>query len=412
MSVALFHRVSEQIERGYGPLVWPSCVVRRLAVLVTGLVAAQTTVLAKVASEVLALGITGATLAESVERGLRRTLSDGRLDAHAYQQTLGEAVDWDSDRRSGEPVVLALDESSQDDRIHLVRLALPYWGGSVAVAWALWEQNQPLPAGMYWPHLEAVLAAAAVVIPADLSVVVTADRAYDIPAFLDRVAAVGWHWWVRAKARSDLRYRDQRGHETALRDQVRTHLPHPGTRWKGRGQVFKAAGWRAARVVGVWATGHQDPLVVLTDLPARWQVLRVYDRRYWIEPGFRADKTAGWGWEDSGVVGVAHQQVVVLAMAWASLLMMVVGVTEAQERLDRLRSRPLTARRSGWWGRGVERAKHAVFTLGLRRIHRWLVRALPDGFTWRLPYPIAPAWNHQWRHAQIARNLAGPSVRP
>lgn len=412
MSAAVFHMVYEQIERSHGPLAWPSSVVRRLAVLVTGVVAGQTTVLAKVAAEVLALGLTQATLAESVERGLRRTLSDRRITPASYQQTAAHTVDWSDFRGRGEPVVLALDESSQDGRIHLPRLALPYWGGSVPLTWALWEQNEPLPQGTYWEQVTTVLAQAAALIPADLAVVVTADRAYDIPAFVDRVTAQGWHWCVRAKARSDLRYRDHLGRQTALRGLVAAHLPRPGTRWKGRGQVFKAAGWRTASVVGVWAAGQQEPLVVLTDLPARWEVLRVYDRRYWIEPGFRADKTAGWGWEASGVVGVAHQQVLVLAMAWASLVMMMGGVTEATHRLARLRGRPRTARRGGWWGRVVEHAKHAVFTLGLRAILRWLLPTPPIPFCWVLPEPTACAWNHRWRQAQIARNLAGSTVRP
>lgn len=37
------------------------------------------------------------------------------------------------------------------------------------------------------------------VLPAGLEIVVMADRAYDIPAFLDRGAGHGWHWVVRVK---------------------------------------------------------------------------------------------------------------------------------------------------------------------------------------------------------------------
>lgn len=157
-------------------------------------------------------------------------------------------------------MVLAVDESSKGAEVHLLRVSLPYRGASLPLAWAVWEQNRPLPAG--------------------LPVVVVADRAYDIPAFVDRVAAYGGHWAVRCKANGSMRVRDRRGREQAVRDLARRHLPGPGRRWKGRGQAFKEAGWREASLVGVWGRGQKAPLVVLTDLPARWRVLRPYQRRF------------------------------------------------------------------------------------------------------------------------------------
>lgn len=182
----------------------------------TGVLTAKTTVLAQVASAVLTLGVAGATVAESVEQGLRRTLSDGRIERMGDAQTPRAAVDWAALRAAALPVVLALNDSSRDDRLHVQRLSLTYWGGSVPVAWAVWEQHLPLPEGADWQQVEAVLAAAARVISPDLAVVVTTDRAFDIAPFGDRVAAHGWHWVVRAKARSDLRYRDHQGREHAL----------------------------------------------------------------------------------------------------------------------------------------------------------------------------------------------------
>lgn len=412
VSEALFHVVREQIEQATHAPVWRASMVRRLTILVTGILAAKTTVLAQVASEVQTLGITRAQLPESVERGLRRTLADDRLDAQGYTRTLATAVDWDALRRAGRRVVLVLDDSSQDDRIHLLRLSLAYWGGSVPLAWAVWEQNVPLPDGYYWQQVEQVLAAAAQVIPPDLAVVVTADRAFDVAPFVDRVATHGWHWLARAKAHGDLRFRDQRGQVRPLREVVAQYLPRAGSRWKARGWVFKKAGWRAASVVAVWATGHAEPLVVISDLAARWELAGQYGRRFWIEPGFRNDKTAGWQWEHSGVVGVGHQQVIVLAMAWATLLTVAVGVADAGARLHRLRQRPLWPRHTGWWGRVVQRARHSVFTLGLRRLGLWRGAGSSPPLAWVLPEPAASSWNDRWRSAQIARNLAGRTVRP
>jgi hypothetical protein len=411
-SVALFHVVCRQIEQATVAPGWGAWAVRRLALLVTGILAAKTTVLAQVAADLQTLGITRATLPESVERGLRRTLADGRLDAQGYTGTLTTAVDWQALRRNGQPVVVAIDESSQDDRIHLLRLSLTCWGGAVPVAWAVWEQNVPVPEGFYWQQVDAVLATAAHSIPSDLAVVATADRAFDVAPFVDRATAQGWHWLVRAKARGDLRFRDQRGCERPLREVVQQYVPRPGCRWKGRGWVFKKAGWRAASVVAVWAVGHAEPLVVISDLPPRWELLGLYGRRFWIEASFRADKTTGWQWEASGVSGLAHQRVLVLAMAWATLLTVVVGIADATGRLQRLRRRPWRRRPAGWWGCVVERARVSVFTLGLRRLGAWRGPTPPAPLSWVLPDLAGPAWNDRWRSAQIARNLAAIPVRP
>jgi hypothetical protein len=385
--------------------------LHRLAVLVTALLSAQTTVLAKLAAEVVALGLTATRQPDCAARGLRRTLTDTALtDPGAYQASVRAVVDWEALRRTGRPVLLIMDESSRGDQIHLLRLGLAYRGGSVPVAWALWRQNVPLPAGQYWEQVEAVLTQARRVVPADLAVVVTADRAYDVPAFVDRVGALGWHWVVRAKARSALRYRPHQGPVRPLAQILHRTVAHPGQRWKGRGAVFKKAGWRPASVVAHWAPGEHEPVVVLTDLPPRWAVLALYDRRFWIEPSFRSDKRHGWDWEASGIQGVPHHTALVLAMAWATLVATCVGAAEATLRLARLRARPWHTRRAGWDGRVVEHARHSLLTMGLRLVRRWLLSSAPP-LPWHLDTPDARSWNDCWQQAQIARNLAH-AVRP
>jgi hypothetical protein len=74
----LYHTITQQITAATvrAPLPRPS--LRRLALLVTGLVAAQSTVLARIAVELFALHLTAAT-AESIGRRLRRILSDPLL---------------------------------------------------------------------------------------------------------------------------------------------------------------------------------------------------------------------------------------------------------------------------------------------------------------------------------------------
>lgn len=400
-SEGLYHAVFERLAPGMGAAGLGRPAVRRLALLITGIIGAQSCVLAQIAAALFTLELTRAREPEHMERGLRRTLSDARLTpAACYQRELATMLDWAGLLRGSRRVVLALDESSHTDRYHLLRMSLPYWGGALPLAWAVWAQNVAQPGGHYWQELDRVLDQVATLLPPGVEVVVVADRAYDIAPFVDRLHTRGWHWVIRAKADGALRFRDARGRERGVRELVRQRLRGPGSRWRARGQVFKKAGWRAASVVGVWAPGTQERLVVLTDLRPRWAVVRLYDRRFWIEPGFRTDKSHGWQWESSQVQGVAHQARLLVAMAWASLLMLALGVTQAQQRLARLAQRGR--------GRGHPRpARHSLFTLGLRAIGPWLYGCTHGPLPWHLPELDAPSWRRRWDHAQAYQLIFG-----
>ncbi len=410
--VALYQEVEQQMLTITAEADLRVTSVRRLALLVTGIIAAKSCVLAQVAAELAALHLTEARWAESIARRLRRTLNDPALTAATcYEPVLPRVIDWPAVLRGSRRAVLIVDESSKEDEVHLFRVSLAYWGGSLPLAWAVWEQNQPLPDGYYWQTVDAILARIAVLVPAGLEVVVVADRAYDIPAFVDRIAGYGWHWVVRCKAGSSLRWREYQGREGELRALVARHLPGPGRRWKARGQVFKAAGWRDASVVGVWAPGHAERLVVLSDLPAQWAVLRLYGRRFWIEPGFRADKRKGWQWEDSQVQGVAHHERLLLGMAWASLVALCLGVQEAKARLAALAERPIRVRAGRPCPGQPQHARDSLFTLGLRRVRQWLYQAWAGAFPWRLADLDTESWTAQWQFHQAYR-LIFQTVRP
>jgi hypothetical protein len=318
-------------------------------------------------------------------------------------------LDWPTLLRGRRTVTLALDESSQNAAIHLLRVSLLYWGGALPLAWRIWPQNVPQADGHYWQQVDAVLAELAALLPAGVRVVLVADRAYDIPPIVDRLTAYGWHWVLRAKAGSSLCFRDHRGQEHALKTLIARHVGRPGQRWKARGAVFKGAGWRAASVVAVWAPGQQQPLVVLTDLPPRWAGRRQYDHRFWIECGFRSDKSHGWQWEHSGVQGVGHHERLLLAMAWASLIALAIGVQHAQQRLAA--PPPLRRKHQPRPGR-PQRAKHSVFTLGLRALRAWLFGAAPRLLPWHLPELDAPSWLTRWHAHQAHRLLFTQTVRP
>ena len=144
----LFHEVFQRIRTTATPQQLPYAACVRLALLVTGLLAAKSTVLAQIAAELEALHLTAATQTERIERRLRRTLNDAHLTPRAcYDPLLKEVIDWQQVLRHSRRVVVSLDESTKTDQVHLFRARLPSWGGSLPLAWEVWAQTVPLPEG-------------------------------------------------------------------------------------------------------------------------------------------------------------------------------------------------------------------------------------------------------------------------
>ena len=127
--------------------------------LITGILAAKSYVIAQVAAELDALALTRATTADSIARRLRRTLNDPHLDqATCYAPVLHHLLDWDEVLRGQRRIILIVDESSKADDVHLFRVSSALLGRpSLPLAWCVWQQNVALPAGYYWTAVDAVL---------------------------------------------------------------------------------------------------------------------------------------------------------------------------------------------------------------------------------------------------------------
>lgn len=136
-------------------------------------------------------------------------------------------------------------------------------------------------------------------------------------------------------------------------------------------------------------------------------MLALYNRRFWIEPGFRNDTSKGWQWESCQVVGVAHHERLLLGMAWASLVAIVVGVEAVGEEVARLARRK---RRKAL--PQVRHARESVFTMGLRGIREWLYHATRCALHWQLSKLDAPSWERQWHQHQSFYLIFGSPVRP
>jgi hypothetical protein len=382
--------------------------LKRLALLSVGIVAAHSCVIQKVSAHLFALHLTDADKPESVARRMRRTVDDARLDSRTcYEPLLAEIIDWQVVLQGNKTVVLVVDESSKEDEIHRLRVGLCYWGGVLHLVQEVWEQNCAQPEGHYWKTVDDVLTRVQKILPEGLTVVVTADRAYDVAAFVDRVSSRNWHWVIRLKVNSDLCFRDHKGQEHKVKTLVHEHVSKPGQIWKGRGWAFKNAGWRKTSLVATWEKGESEPLAVLTDLEGRRRAIKLYSKRFWVETGFRNDKTHGWQWEQSQAKGVQHHRTLLLAMSWASLVVLCLGVQEARERAERKRREVSSGRATG----RPEHARESVFTMGLTCVLQWLYGTAETVIHWLLPLYQSATWNDTWLRVQDP-SFAYKTVRP
>jgi hypothetical protein len=315
--------------RGYTK---PCC--KRLALLVTGLTVGEPATVSglsqtlhgqaisaaqepSIARRVLRLldeaAFDPARLLPEVFRSLLPQVLAGVLAAHAVSQRTQSPAPHARFPR----LRIVVDESSDQDAVHLLVVGLWYQGLVLPLAVRVWPQNTPLAEGDYWSALGSLLWEVHAVLPPALRdhVLLLADRGYGHPRVVDLATALGWAWVLRSTGQVRVQFPD--GTQTPLRELA----PRPGTVW-GRGQtlpldalspdaqaplaVFKQAGWRRAQVVAVWLADQPEPWLLLTNQPTDPARLAEYAQRWAIERLFLSWKSHGWNLEAGRVRDAAR----------------------------------------------------------------------------------------------------------
>ena len=231
--------------------------------------------------------------------------------------------------------------------------------------------------------------------------VVVADRAYALPALVDRLQGYGWHWVLRVGTRGAHRWQAAHGGEQALAAVVTQHLPHPGTRWRTTGAFGKKAGWRTAHLVGVWGRGAREPLVVLTDLPPRWAVLG----RMVAASGSKPASGPTSAWAGSGKPARCAISTTSRCCCWGwrgpVWWRCVWGPRRLPSSWRRCAVRP-----------GPRMPARACASRGILAIRHWLYQGRAAPMPWVLPEPDGPSWTAQWSAAQSRAFIFHVPVRP
>jgi hypothetical protein len=175
------------------------------------------------------------------------------------------------------------------------------------------------------------------------------------------------------------RVRDQHGRVAPLRSKIAAG----SQRWKGRGGLFKDAGWREASAVALGSARQRAPLRLARSVPLNWELLALSKQRAAIAAGFRAWKPSGGQWEASQGKELAHQERVLLGLAFATLLTLLLGTPAAAQEGQ---PKPAGSRRRTWAG------THRLFRLGREAFWQRLWRNTRTPSSWEVAELDGPNW--------------------
>lgn len=367
--------------------------LKRLTVLVLGIIRSKSASPANIAKALDELGFTNAT-AESIERRIRRIENDENISVtFCFHPLVRDRLAYGRPRQ----LLLVIDPTTQEDQVVMLTVGVWYRGRALPIAWMTWPANQPLEGDSFWQRVETLLDTVAELLPVSIPIIWVADRAFGSPSFTDLVTARGWHYIVRVVKTTRCQTVE------SLCRQVSRLVSQPGDRAKMRGNVFKKRGWRVASVVIYWGRGYESPTCLVSDLPPHFRLIGIYARRYPIETLFRDYKSHGWHWEQGQVTDTEHIQRLLVGMALATWITVCAGTQVAGEYL----ARPSTGNRRTvpWCG------KRSLFHLGLQRMSKLLTGSCQIPLQWELNHWNAPNWQKQIYFHHSRAYVLGPSKK-
>lgn len=141
------------------------------------------------------------------------------------------------------------------------------------------------------------------------------------------------------------------------------------------------------RVIVRWERGHEEPLVLGTDLPWNWRkVVEVFKRRMSIEELFRDEKNIryGWGLRQLKISRAARLERMFLVLAFAYLLLLMMGLVCRGTMSE------------AHWASATTKTKDQAcgFTIGRHMLTRtkWRLEAVLDAFERMLTGWVEENW--------------------
>lgn len=362
---------ADRVQRLF-PLLKPHH-ARDLAHYSFGAVLAHTCGLTRVASYLAALLCCSFHTVRSRLRELYQPASAQRGPARSeFDHTLcfGPLLRWAASAQKDRRLLLALDPTCHIDRFRVLAISVLYHGGGLPVAWAAQEADEKGSWNDIWKGLLGRLREA---LGDGWSVLVLTDRGLESAELFGAITRLGWHPLMRVKAGG--KFMPAGWHRGYL---MKGFAPAPGRRWAGEGLAYPAGQRLPCTLLACWGAGHEEPWLILTDLPPGAANPAWYAWRMWIEHGFRVIKSDCWQWQHTRMEDAARA-----ARLWAVLAVATLWVVEmgGEAEAPSLPEIPRHRRAQGKRAAPAKGRRERLVKAGIRMLLLALIRGegLPPG---------------------------------
>ena len=205
-----------------------------------------------------------------------------------YTLCFAPLLRWAAASQPDKRLIIALDPTHLTDRFRVLCAAVLYRGCGLPVAWAVQTADEKGSWNDIWFDLLGKLKAA---LGEGWTVLVLTDRGLESAALFRQIVRLGWHPMMRVKAGG--KFQPKTWHRGYVMNSFARNV---GNRWSGEGVAYPTGERLACTLLASWDEGHDEPWLILTDVPATAANPIWYAWRMWIEQGFRAIKRGCWQW--------------------------------------------------------------------------------------------------------------------
>ena len=309
--------------------------------------------------------------AKARELKFRRWLQNAKLDARSLYAPFitGALSHW-----KRPTIHVALDATSVNDRLVVVRTALIYRQRALPLAWRVFQRKSVMLA---FEQYADVIRYTATLLPTDATVTLLGDRGFRDIRLMQLARDLGWHFRLRL---AENEYFSTGKHDPVPLSSVALIATQP--RFLQNARLTQQA-YGPVHLALIWdGDPTHDPWRLASDQHTGQHTLIEYARRMGIEFGFLDDKSAGFQLEDTELLhaGRLNRLLTILALCSLCLLSMGTQVVDTGQRnlVDT------------HWTRGL-----SYFQLGWRWLDYCLARDAPLPLLFHLeptpdPEPVAP----------------------
>lgn len=316
--------------------------LRTLALLVCGLLWAETVSLPRIAAE-----LPGAATDPSRERRLRRWLANPQVVVGSLRRALLPPL---LAHLGGRKLILVFDPTPFTTRATILVLGLVHGHRILPLAWRTvpqqdgpWETSQNALMAELMQEVAAAL-------PPDCTVTLVVDRQMGGTAVLDAGHRVGWHVVARIKAPRTQPVYIRTGPD-APRQAVWDLVTGPGQHWGGVVHMYPSRGWRTVGLTLWWDVGQDEPWVLISDRPGGVARAHEYRRRARCEATYQDCKGRGFQLEASKLATLDRIDRLLLGLHlaywWATRLGLATIRRGERRQFDRADRRDLSVVRLG-----------------------------------------------------------------